>query len=721
MLEHEEIKKLHDKAFQANQITREQASDDLVFYWVTQWDDQLLTDSQLQYRGQFDIVRKAGRQILAALKQNIVQPDFKPKDESRNDDAEFLDGFYRASDRDLSSQEAYDYARQDMVVCGFGAWELYTEYETNRVGDEKQVIRRRYIPEANNNLFWDPNAVKLDKSDAKYCSILYRYSEDGYKDLVEDITGERPDNVNMATFANPEESYTFPWVSEQNKIYVACFYHKKKIKDKVIVFADPFGSELTVRLSQVNEVMDELIGAGYNVKAEVDITRWQVTKYIVSGAEILEEKVIAGESIPVIPCYGERTVIEGEEYYEGIVRLAKDPQRLRNFQMSYLADIVSRSPRNKPIFFPEQVEGFESMYEEGADNNYPYYLVNRKTATGEDLPPGVAGQMPDQNIPPALAASIQLSREAVEDVANPGLPQDIADPDLSGKAVYALQARLDQQSYAFQHNFKFAKRRDAEIWAGMASEIIDTPRTVMIETPDGQTQQVKVMETVIDSETGNPVVLRDITNMEFDVYAEIGQEYQTQKQQTREQLIQIASALDPNDPLRNIVTMKALQLMDGVELDDVRKHINKMLLSQGIKEPETDEDMMIMQQLQQQQQQPDPATMMAQAQVLTAQAEQMKGQAALMREQRGAQRDQADVQMEGASMQIDAFKAQTDRGKMLIDAREKDVNVKNRSIEAEGKQLENQMRSFELGEVEEDAIIGNASNAELANILTTGV
>ena len=89
-----------------------------------------------------------------------------------------------------------------------------------------------------------------------------------------------------------------------------------------------------------------------------------VTRYLASGAQILDESVIAGENLPVVPVYGERGFVEGEEYYEeGIVRLAKDPQRLRNFQMSYLADIVSRSPRPKPIFYPEQVQGYEQMYE----------------------------------------------------------------------------------------------------------------------------------------------------------------------------------------------------------------------------------------------------------------------------------------------------------------------------------------------------------------------
>ena len=89
MLELKELKDLHDKAYTYNQITRERASDDMVFYHVTNWDDSLLGDSQLQYRGEFNILRKAGRQISADLRANPVQVDFEPKAESRQDGADF--------------------------------------------------------------------------------------------------------------------------------------------------------------------------------------------------------------------------------------------------------------------------------------------------------------------------------------------------------------------------------------------------------------------------------------------------------------------------------------------------------------------------------------------------------------------------------------------------------------------------------------------------------
>lgn len=676
MLDLNDLKSMHDRAYQANQITREQASDDLVFYWVTQWDDQLLNDSQLQYRGEFNILRKAGRQILSDLKLNPVQPDFKPKNEARDDDAELLDGLYRADDRRLDSQEAYDNAIQDAVVCGFGAWELFTEYETNLVGDNNQVIRRRYIPEANNTVLWDPNAKRLDKSDANFVSVLNMYSEDGYADLVEDFTGERP-AVNWSSFKQPEESYTFPWVAEQKKIYVTTFYERKKVKDKIITLEATFGDQLILRLSDVEEVMDELVEEGYNVIAEKEIERWEITKYIASGEEILngdgDGEIIAGENIPVVPVYGERAIIEGEEYYEGVTRLAKDPQRLRNFQLSYLADIVARSPRPKPIFYPEQIQGFEPMYEEnGSDNNYPYNLQNRKTAGGEDLPIGPVAVMPEQPIPTALTQSIELSRQAVEDVANPGISEDIADPDLSGKAVLALQARMDQQSYHYQHNFKHAKKRDAEVYASMAGTVYDTPRTITIQTADGNTKQVQMMQVVLDAETGQPVTINDLTNMEFDVYAEVGKSYETQKQQTRDNLEQMIASLDPQDPLKRLLVLKNLQLMDGVDFTDVKDYARKELVLAGIKQPETEEEQVMLQQAQQNQQ-PDAPT-------LLAQAENKKADADIMREQREMIKDQAQIQNDRAATQIDAFEAETQRQSVMVDAQKAsaDIDLKRR-------------------------------------------
>jgi hypothetical protein len=680
-----DLKKLQkgfNRDYDANTEARESAADDLFFYWVTQWDDQLIADIPLQYRGQFDILRKAGRQIMSDLRLNPVQPDFRPKDDTRTDDAELMDGLYRADDRSLASQYAYDYATQDAVVCGYGAWELYTKYATNQVGDLNQVIRRSFIPEANNCVFWDASAKMLDKSDANRCTILRGYSVDGYKALMAEINDYDDDDDDddaynhPVSFANPEDSAAQSGRQTNEIIYVASIYIRRRVKDKVLTLVDPFGEELMLRESSLEEVMDDLLDSGYTIESEKEILRYEVRKYIADGEDILngdDGEVVAGEFIPVVPCYGERAIVDGAEHYEGIVRLAKDPQRLRNFQMSYLADIVSRSPRPKPIFNPEQLSGFEFMYDgSGADNNYPYVLQNRLNKNGDLLPVGPVAVMPEQTIPQALMVGIELTRQAVEDVANPGLPQNIADPDLSGKAVIALQNQMDKQSYIYQHNFKFAKRRDAEIYASMATIVHDAPKKMSIELPDGTRKTVEIMRLTVDSETGEPVVLNDLTNMEFDVYAEIGQSYSNQKEQTRERLVEIMDTMQEGDPLKTIARLTLFEDMDGVNTKALRDYARKQLIIQGYKEAETDEEKEMMAQLEQQPEEPS-------AEMLIGQAEIMKGQAAMAREQRQMQKDAVDAQNDVSNTQIKGFEAETGRMTAQVNATKAQAEIDNRA------------------------------------------
>jgi len=208
----EDLKRDFDRDYCSGQTIREMASDDLVFYWVTHWDDAMLNSSNLAYKGQFDVLRKAGRQIIGDLRSNEVSIDFHPIDESREDGADFIDGLYRTDDRRNSSIEAYDYSLQEAVVCGFGAWEVFTRYQSDRSGSEIQIIDRRYIPEAVNTIFWDANAKALDKSDAARCAILYAYTEDGYKALREELGLD--EDTYPSSFNDPAQSYTFPWIAE---------------------------------------------------------------------------------------------------------------------------------------------------------------------------------------------------------------------------------------------------------------------------------------------------------------------------------------------------------------------------------------------------------------------------------------------------------------------------------------------------------------------------
>lgn len=696
MLTLDELKKKFDKAYNINQVTRDKSANDLIFYWVTQWDDNILDTTQLAYRGEFNIMRKGGRQIMNEMRANPVQPDFHPKDEDRQDDAEIMDGFYRAVDRELSSETAYNYAMQDQVVCGFGAWRLYTEWKTNAVGDQRQVIKREYIPQANNTVFFDPNDNSPSKDNSQYCAVLYTYSEDGYKDLVEDLTGERPE-VKGSNFKNPDRDVGFVWYSSNEEIYVVRFYQIEKFKDKVLFIEDPLGETFVHYESDIKDQLDELIDGGFSIINEKTIRRDRVREYIASGQEILNGRmnsktgermgeVIVGDQIPIVPLYGEHVPnLQGQEYWEGITRLAKDPQRLRNFQMSYLADLLSQSPRRKPIFFPEQIQGFEQMYDiSGIDNNYPYLLQQRKTPNGEDLPIGPVAEMPEPTVPPALIAGIDQTRQAVEDIINPALPQNLADPDLSGKAVNALQKQIDLQTYHYQHNLKLAKRRDALIFAGIASSVMDVPQQITVRAPDGATESVQLMRNIYDEETGEIRTINDITNMEFDVYTDIGPSYETQKEQTLERLTAMYQSMAEGEPEKRYLMLQILQLTDGVEMEGLRDFARKQAILSGFTEPETDEEKEMVA-AQAQNQQPD-------ANMVLAMAEQQKAQADQAEVQRKAQKDFIDAQINAAKIQLDEKRLNIEEAKAQVDAAQAGVNVQKILADTRSVNIDNQVK-----------------------------
>lgn len=691
----DEIKQKHDKAYIANQATRIKAADDRVFSVLSQWDSTLLNDSQLAYKGEFDIVRKARRQVKAQLVENQPQIDFCPLNEDP-DSADLINGLFLTDERHNSSLEAYANADDETLDCGLGGWELYTQYESNRSGEKRQVIRRRPIYEFNNNAFPDPNAKAIDKSDATYWSILEPYTVEGYKALYKELTGEET-SATPANFANPEVSYVFPWFGQNETIYISRFYHRTQVKDRIIRFTDPLGNPVQFRESDLSgrgengdiDLREELDEQGYEEVSSKQITRWEVTLYIVSGEEILKEIRVAGESIPVVPQYGERAFIEGEECWEGIVRRAKDPQRLRNFMLSYVGDIAARGSRDKPLFFPEQVAGFENMYSQnGAENNFAYALLHRKTAIGgEALPEGPVGNLPATPVPPAVPLLIQATREAVDDVANPGLPRDFADTDLSGKAVELIQGRFDNQAVAYQENKKFAKRYDAAVYASMASQIYDSPRKVTLTLPNGTQKTAKIMDTVMDEDTGELVTLNDLTNVEFEVYATIGPTYSSKRQKTFSQLgDMIGETEDPQT--KRILSLKRLQLMDGVEWEDMRNWASKQLIMLGVQEPETPEEIEFAEQMANKPEQPS-------AEMVLAMAEDKKAQAALISQQREVAKDQAQNQIDKGKLAVDAFNAKTKRQEANAKAAQAGLSGRLTVAKIQGQKINNMQSLIE--------------------------
>lgn len=610
-----------DMDWMSSDEARTEATNDLYFSRISQWDDWLSEYTTLQYRGQFDVVRPVVRKLVAEMRKNPVDVLYKPKDGANPDSADVLMGMYRTDMRHNTAKISVNIGVREQIEAGVGAWRLVTEYEDQDPTSNNQIIRRVPIHEACSHVIWDCNSKQMDKSDAVHCTIINPMSTDGWKAYAEE---HGLDEDEMPTFQSPDNTWLFPWVSK-DVVYVGEYYEVERKKETVFIYVDPMtGEPVSYFKRDIKDVIDELAEKGMQKVAEKKVIRSRVYKTILTSTAILKDKeLIAGEHIPIVPVFGEWSFAGDKECYEGVVRLTKDGQRLRNMIMSFNADIVARTPKKKPIFWPEQIEGYEYMY--GGNDDYPYYLMNRTDENNGDLPATPIAYMENPEVPQANAYMLEAATQAVSQVATMGVDSSAANGQVAFDTVNQLNMRADLETFVFQDNLATAMRRDGEIYASMVNDIYDVPRNVMMTLEDGSEKQVQLLTQVVDYQSGQVVTLNDIRGR-YECYTDVGPSFQSMKDQNRAEIQELLAKVPPGTPEWQMLLLQYFTLLDGKGVEMMREYANKQLVMMGLKKPETPEEMQMVQQAQQQPEQPSPDMVNAMANDKLGSAEVMKAE-----------------------------------------------------------------------------------------------
>lgn len=610
-----------DADWMASDEARTEATNDLYFSRVSQWDDWLSDYTTLQYRGQFDVVRPVVRKLVAEMRRNPVDVLFRPKDGADPNSADVLMGMYRTDMRHNTAKISVNIAVREQIEAGVGAWRLVTEYEDQDPTSNNQVIRRIPIHEACTHVVWDSNSKQMDKSDAMHCTVINAMSRDGWEAFAEK---NGFDDDEIPSFQNPDMNWLFPWLTSE-VVYVAEYYEVEEKKEKVFIYQDPLtGEPVSYFQRDIKDVIDELADKGMIKVAEKKVKRRRVYKSIITCTSILKDReAIAGEHIPIVPVFGEWSFAGDKEVYEGVVRLTKDGQRLRNMIMSFNADIVARTPKKKPIFWPEQIEGYEYMY--GGNDDYPYYLLNRTDENNGDLPVQPISYMENPEVPQANAYMLEAATNSVSQVATMGVDAEAANGQVAFDTVNQLNMRADLETFVFQDNLATAMRRDGEIYQSMVNDIYDVPRQVMMTLEDGSEKEVQLLTQAVDYQTGTVVTLNDIRGR-YECYTDTGPSFQSMKEQNRAEIQELLAKVPPGTPEWQMLLLQYFTLLDGKGVEMMREYANKQLVSMGLKKPETPEEIQMVQQSQQQPEQPSAEQMQAQGVLLTGQADLLNAQ-----------------------------------------------------------------------------------------------
>jgi hypothetical protein len=660
---HAEAMAEFDTIQEAVRDERLQCLQDRRFYSISgaQWEGPLREQYENKPKFEVNKIMLAVTRIINEYRNNRISVDFIAKDgEPNNALADTCDKLYRADEMDSSAEEAYDNGFEEAVGGGFGAWRLRSVYEDEEDDEnEKQRIIIEPIFDADSSVFFDLNAKRQDKADARRCFVLTAMTRESYIEQWDD---------DPATWPKEIHQYEFDWATP-DVVYIAEYYRVEDVSTTVRIFRNIAGEEERYTSEELDEEkLTEFEAIGTVEVRQKRVKKRKVHKYIMSGSRILEDLgYIAGKCIPIVPVYGKRWFVDNIERCMGHVRLAKDAQRLKNMQLSKLGEISAYSSVEKPILTPEQVAGHQVMWSEDNLRNYPYLLIN--PINGPDGSQQVAGPVAytrSAQIPPALAGLLQVTEQDMQDILGNAGQQDQIVSNISGKAVEMIQQRMDMQTFIYMSNMAKAVRRSGEIWLSMAKEIYtEENRKMKGIGAQMEMEPIELMKPTIDRESGEVVMENDLSNADFDVTVDVGPSSSSKRQAVVRSLLGMMQITQDPETMKVLGAM-AMMNMEGEGVGEVREFFRKQLVQMGVVKPTQEEQEMMAAAMANQQQ--DPNAIFLQAAAEEAQAKAAKARADVVNTLADADYKAAGTAERNAKTVEILAKVENDDQKLAIDS-----------------------------------------------------
>jgi hypothetical protein len=583
-----------DMAIGALSESREDEIDDLKFYagspdnhW--QWPaDVLATRGAVQ--GQTINARPCltinklpqhVRQVTNDQRQNRPSGKVIPADDKADIAvAEIFNGMVRHIEYISDADVAYDTACENQVSYGEGYIRILTEYCDDNTFDQDIKIGRI---RNSFSVYMDPTIQDPCGSDAKWCFITEDITKADYERMY-------PDSAPITTLQSlgVGDQNLSQWLNEDT-IRIADYYYVDYDRETLNLYP---GNITAFAGTPEDKMMKAQFGKPTKSR-ESDRCRIKYCK--INGYEILEEREWAGKYIPVVRIVGNEFEVDGRLYVSGIVRNAKDAQRMYNYWVSQEAEMLALAPKAPFIGYGGQFEGYETQWKTANTTNWPYLEVNPDVTDGS----GSILPLPQRAQPPmASSGLLQAKAGASEDIKSStgqyNASLGMSSNERSGKAILARQREGDVGTYHYGDNLARGVRHITRQLVDLIPKIYDTQRVARIIGEDGETDMVKIdpmqAEPVKKIVNQEGIVIDKIYNPsvgKYDVVVTTGPGYATKRQEALEAMAQL---LQGNPQLWQVAGDLFVKNMDWPGAQEMAKRfaktIDPKLMQDGDKPPE---------------------------------------------------------------------------------------------------------------------------------------
>ena len=593
------------------------------------------------------------RQVVNDSRQNKPQIKCHPADGDADvETAEILNGLIRNIEATSKADVAYDTAIESAVTMGFGYFRINTAY----ADDDGFELDLRIEAVPNPFSVWgDPWSTASDSADWNECFVAETLPREAF---------ERRWNGAQAVdwSGGGYGGLASPWL-EGESVRVAEWWRREAVERTLLLLSNQEVLDADVYAAR----KAELDALGVTVAGERRAPSHRVRQYLITGAEVLEERAWAGRYIPVVPVWGEEVNVEGRRHLRSLVRDAKDPQRMFNYWRTTSTELVALAPK-APFIGPRGAFATDAAKWASA-NTESWAFIEYDGA----VPPE---RQPFAGVP---AGALQEAMNAADDLksvmglfdASLGAPGN----ETSGRAILARAREGDTSTFHFIDNLSRAVEHGGRILVDLIPHVYSGDRMVRVLGPEGERLPPVQLGSRQGADASAPapvarprpgaqpgpdgwdpadiVRVYDLGLGKYDLTVETGPSFTTRREEAANQMIELIRV---NPQVAGVIGDILAKNLDWPGAEEIARRLQALLpdAARGA-DPRLQQ---LGQALQASQQQS--------GQQLAALQDQLRqAEAAVMDMQVRLDAKAGDLAIRQRQLQIDAFRAETERAKAL--------------------------------------------------------
>lgn len=498
--------------------------------------------------------------------------------------AQGFEGLVRNIEYMSSAAAIYDGAAESQVEGGIAYWRVNTTYSND---EGLQPDASMFNQEIRIEPIFDQMNVLLD------CDIKQRDGSDAMWGFIFDETPRKrfeKDHPNVDVSATTVSVFDegSNWVRD-DYVRIAEYYRIVETKDELILMTDDAGETSTFYRSEVPPDWNKELKS-FEKKYKDDKTRYRcrtVKKrslewYKIAGCDIVARRKLKGRYVPIVRVVGKERVIEGKLHRAGLVRNLKDAQRMYNYNSSGQVEYGALASKSPWVGAAAAFAGNENAWNNANRQNAAYLTFRHMDADGNSLPEAALPRRPDPpGASPAFLEGMRIASGEMEMTSGQyreqkGQPSNAQ----SGRAIAERQQQGDTANYHFIDNRALAIRLTGKIIIDLVPHVYDTERVVQILGRDGKQTMMAIQPGAGQAyqesdEVDNQVkAVLDPTVGRYEVEADIGPAYATQRQEAWNAFVQIVVG---NPELINDIGDLMFQSADFHLADKIAERIKRKI------------------------------------------------------------------------------------------------------------------------------------------------